>query len=82
MTSNGLISLCLATALTLQGVDAVCAESGKVSIDRKAVVSRHDISISATLPQSPGQVGNGKFAFGLDISGLQSFVPFYMISEW
>ncbi|MDY2878160.1 MAG: hypothetical protein SOT55_02470 [Candidatus Cryptobacteroides sp.] len=82
MTSNGLISLCLATALTLQGVDAVCADTGNGSIDRRAVVSRHDISISSTLPQSPGQVGNGKFAFGLDISGLQSFVPFSTLSDW
>ena len=81
MTSNGLISLCLATALTLQGVDAVCADTGNGSIDRRAVVSRHDISISSTLPQSPGQVGNGKFAFGLDISGLQSFVPFSTLSD-
>lgn len=51
-------------------------------IDRKAVVSRHDISINATYGILPTQVGNGKFAFGMDISGLQTFTAFNTLSDW
>ena len=32
--------------------------------------------------KSPAQVGNGKFAFGMDITGLQTFVPFNTLSDW
>lgn len=51
-------------------------------IDRKAVVDRHQIVITQTNPKSPAQVGNGKFAFGMDITGLQTFVPFNTMSDW
>ena len=45
-------------------------------IDREAVVKRHRVCTTGTLLKSPAQVGNGKFAFGMDITGLQTFVPF------
>jgi hypothetical protein len=51
-------------------------------IDRKAVVERHNIVITKTNPRSPAQAGNGKFAFGMDITGLQSFVAFNTLSDW
>ncbi len=51
-------------------------------IDREAVVKRHRVATTATLPKSPAQVGNGKFAFGMDITGLQTFVPFNTLSDW
>lgn len=51
-------------------------------IDRKSVVDRHQITITQTNPRSPAQVGNGKFAFGMDITGLQTFVPFNTLSDW
>ena len=51
-------------------------------IDRRQVVGRHDPVITATDPQSPGQVGNGEFAFGFDITGLQTFVPFNTMAHW
>ncbi|MBR4779487.1 MAG: hypothetical protein IK011_06335, partial [Bacteroidaceae bacterium] len=51
----------------------VLPTSGVGNIDRKAVVERHNITTHATLPQSPAQVGNGQFAMGLDITGLQTF---------
>lgn len=51
-------------------------------IDRQQVVSRHNIVIHETLPTSPAQVGNGRFAFGMDITGLQTFVPFNTLSDW
>ena len=51
-------------------------------IDRKAVVDRHKVVTTKTNPQSPAQVGNGEFAFGVDITGLQTFVPFNTMAQW
>ena len=51
-------------------------------IDREAVVKRHRVCATGTLLKSPAQVGNGKFAFGMDITGLQTFVPFNTLSDW
>lgn len=51
-------------------------------IDRKAVVDRHKIISTSTNVKSPAQVGNGEFAFGVDITGLQTFVPFNTMSQW
>ena len=51
-------------------------------IDRKAVVERHKIITTVTNPKSPAQVGNGEFAFGVDITGVQTFVPFNTLSHW
>lgn len=51
-------------------------------IDRYAVVDRHRIITKSTNPKSPAQVGNGEFAFGVDITGLQTFVPFNTLSQW
>ena len=52
------------------------------AIDRREVVERHNIVTCATDPRSPAQVGNGRFAFGMDITGLQTFVPFNTLSDW
>lgn len=57
------------------------ASPGK-PIDRKAVVSRHHVRRTAFNRKSPLQVGNGRFAFGVDLTGLQTFVPFNTMSEW
>ena len=51
-------------------------------IDREAVVKRHRVCTTGTLLKSPAQVGNGEFAFGMDITGLQTFVPFNTLSDW
>ena len=42
-------------------------------IDRKALVTRHNIVITDRNIKGPTQVGNGKFAYGFDITGLQTF---------
>jgi len=52
------------------------------SIDRHALVSRHNVVLTALDAERPLQVGNGEFAFGMDITGLQSFVPFNTMSQW
>lgn len=55
---------------------------GESLIDRKALVDRHKIVTTKMNPQSPAQVGNGEFAFGVDITGLQTFIPFNTMSQW
>lgn len=47
------------------------AVSGK--IDRKTLVTRHNLLIKDRNLYGPTQVGNGEFAFGFDITGLQTF---------
>ncbi|MDR1369213.1 MAG: serine hydrolase [Dysgonamonadaceae bacterium] len=56
--------------------------SGSGKIDRKAVIDRHKLITTVDNPQSPAQVGNGSFAFGADITGLQTFRPHYTLSHW
>lgn len=51
-------------------------------IDRQALVRRHNVIIDTSDLNNPIQVGNGEFAFGADITGLQSFAPFNTMSQW
>ena len=56
-----------------------CARSTGDSglIDRRAVVSRHNVKLAKADPLSSLSVGNGEFAFTVDISGLQTFPEAY-----
>jgi hypothetical protein len=58
-------------------------------IDRKALVTRHDPMLRGFDPLSPLSVGNGKFAFTADITGLQTYpepyvgsMPLCTMSQW
>jgi len=51
-------------------------------IDRQALVRRHQIIRHHSDLAIPVQVGNGRFAFGADVTGLQTFVPFNTLSDW
>lgn len=51
-------------------------------IDRHRVVQSFNVRRNATNPVTPLQVGNGNFAFGADITGLQTFSPFATMSTW
>jgi len=53
------------------------AGCGAAGIDRFALVSRHNVVVSEPDCLSPLSVGNGKFAFTADVTGLQSFAGFY-----
>ncbi len=58
--------------ILLSGQIACNKESSK--IDRKDLVTRHNLLIKDRhLLYGPTQVGNGGFAFGFDITGLQTF---------
>lgn len=51
-------------------------------INRKNVVTRFNPTRHASSNTTPMQVGNGNFAFGADITGLQTFLPFATLSSW
>ncbi len=59
-----------------------CTSPQNQKINRKSVVDRHKVVTTENNPQSPAQVGNGEFAFGVDITGLQTFVQHYTMSHW
>ncbi|MBD5779138.1 hypothetical protein IEN85_06505 [Pelagicoccus sp. NFK12] len=64
--------------------------SAPAPIDRQAVVSRHNPSLTAIDYGAPLTVGNGAFAFTVDITGLQSFgeayhqnaIPLETLARW
>lgn len=60
----------------LQGVQATCG------IDRRKVVRSFNPHRNASSKTTPLQVGNGNFAFGVDVTGLQTFSPFATMSTW
>ena len=64
-------------------------KSTSAGIDRRALVSRHDIVTRQIDPMGALAVGNGGFAFNVDVTGLQSFPEFYektmpigILSDW
>src|SRR5437016_4317731 len=78
----------LAVVMTLGSV-AFAADPVAEPIDRRAVVARHNVVLTGVDPRSPLTVGNGEFAFGLDLTGLQTFpeayekgIPLCTQSQW
>ena len=64
-------------------------KSTSAGIDRHALVSRHDIVTRQIDPMGALAVGNGGFAFNVDVTSLQSFPEFYektmpigILSDW
>lgn len=51
-------------------------------IDRRRIVKQFNPYRNASSDTTPLQVGNGNFAFGVDITGLQTFKPFGTLSTW
>jgi hypothetical protein len=50
------------------------------SIDRRALVRRHDVHLVGVVPESPLSVGNGEFCFTVDVTGLQSWRERYPVA--
>lgn len=63
-------------ALTL-AARATLAQPVVPSVDKHAVVSRHNVTLRAADPYETLSVGNGEFAFNFDITGLQTFPEAY-----
>jgi hypothetical protein len=58
-------------------------------IDRHGLVTRHNIEVHDLDPNGAMAVGNGRFAFNFDVTGLQSFPEYYaktmpigILSDW
>jgi hypothetical protein len=59
-------------------------------IDRRALVTRHNPEVTAVDPWAPLTVGNGRFAFTVDVTGLQTFgetyhaqgIPLETLARW
>ena len=67
----------------------VRSRGGARTIDRAALVRRHDPLLRKLDPLSPLSVGNGQFAFTADVTGLQTFpeeyesqMPLCTMSQW
>ncbi len=54
-----------------------CSKKEEQKIDRKALVTRHNVKLREIDTLGSLTVGNGKFAFTVDVTGLQSFPEFY-----
>ncbi|KAI1754664.1 Six-hairpin glycosidase-like protein [Xylaria castorea] len=54
------------------------------AINRQAIVSRYNVVRTALVDNNttPLQVGNGNFAYNVDNTGMQSFLPFNTLSSW
>ncbi|PIB91376.1 hypothetical protein [Caulobacter sp. FWC2] len=63
----------------MAGLAAACLATSAFGqpIDRHALVSRHDVRLTAVDPSSPLMVGNGQIGFTADITGLQTFPEAY-----
>jgi hypothetical protein len=69
-------------SLLILGCLLVLSVFGDRSIDRRKVVRSFNPRRNASSGTTPLQVGNGNFAFGADITGLQTFNPFAILSTW
>jgi hypothetical protein len=81
--NNSLFLLIFAIIINLSN----CTQNSK--IDRFALVTRHNIDNSVIDSLNSLSVGNGEFAFTVDITGLQTFPEYYSkgislgtMSEW
>ncbi len=74
-------AIALAAILAVLGGSPAWTADNPQPIDRQALVARHDVVLDRADPQSALQVGNGEFAFGMDVTGLQTFYGNTM-SHW
>ncbi|KAJ8125453.1 hypothetical protein O1611_g8186 [Lasiodiplodia mahajangana] len=70
------LNICILALYTLE------ASATGNQIDRRAVVRGFNPRRNVSSPTTPLQVGNGNFAFGVDVTGLQTFSPFATMSTW
>jgi len=75
-----LAAVVLAALAAPAAVDAP-VPGAQARIDRHAVVTRHNVALTQADERSLLQVGNGEFAFGVDITGLQTLYGNTM-SHW
>ena len=52
------------------------------AINREQIVRSFNPYRTTSSNSTPCQVGNGNFAFGADVTGLQTFLPYNILSTW
>lgn len=57
-------------------------QAARPLIKRQEIVNHFNVRRNGSSSSTPLQVGNGNFAFGADITGLQTFQPFAIMSTW
>jgi hypothetical protein len=75
--------------LVAQLAAALPALSAPASIDRQALVTRHNVVLTKIDPHAPVMLGNGNLGFTADITGLQTFpqaysnlAPLLTMAQW
>ena len=76
MKSSAVTPLVVATVLLSISPFVSCA------IDRESVVRKFNPYRIASNNVTPMQVGNGNIAFGADITGMQTILPYGVLSSW
>jgi hypothetical protein len=79
---SALFAIAIPSALSAQVSTHPSMTAPNKPIDRHALVTRHNVLLTKLDGDRPLQVGNGEFAFGMDVTGLQTFVPFNSLSQW
>ncbi|KAL6240149.1 hypothetical protein BDW75DRAFT_3439 [Aspergillus navahoensis] len=74
-------TLVLGPLLALPTINASATQK-KLRINRKNVVRQYNPVRTNPSTTTPVQVGNGNFAFGADITGLQTLFAFNTLSSW
>jgi len=69
-------SCLLSALLAVAALPAIAADPAS-PIDRHALVTRHNPTLHTLDVDAPLTVGNGNFAFGCDVTGLQTFAEHY-----
>ncbi len=82
MTRRNFFKSLIAAAAWLTGTwrrmaSAEGTGAARGAIDRRALVARHNVVLTAVDIMSPLSVGNGEFAFTADVTGLQTFIDDY-----
>ena len=75
-----MVSLCSCSSALL--VLSHLLTTVECTIHRKSIVQQYNLKLNQSHPYSPVQVRNGNFAFGADITGLQTFLPHNTLSSW
>ena len=75
--------------IVLYSIYVVTGHASGQSIDRKALVARHNVRLDSVMINSPLSVGNGAFCFTADVTGLQTFeadyrngIPLGTMPDW
>lgn len=79
--NSGTVNLAKWLALATMVLTAEAGLPATALIDRHTLVARHDVTLTNAIPNSVLQVGNGEFAFGVDVTGLQTAAGNTM-SQW